>query len=59
MESYGFTSRDTVDNSMASNLLKIQVYFSTLNVEKVTESPTYEVIAFMKICNRQNISKSM
>ena len=44
MDSYGFTSGATGDSSLASNLLKIQVYFTSLNVETIAESPTYQVI---------------
>ena len=44
MAAYGFTSGDDEDKNMASNLLKIQVYFTSLNVETIAESPTYEVL---------------
>ena len=43
MEAYGFNSEDSDEKSMASNLLKIQVYFASLNVETITEDPRYEV----------------
>ena len=43
MELYGFTNDDTGDMSMSSNMMKVQVYLTSLNVEIVTESPTYEV----------------
>ena len=43
MEIYGFTTEDTGDQSMSSNMMKVQVYLTSLNVEIVTESPTYEV----------------
>ena len=45
METYGFATDNTGDQSMANNLLKIQVYFNTMNVETVAEDPTYEVMA--------------
>ena len=51
MDSYGFTSGATGDASMASNLLKIQVYFTSLNVETIAESPTYQVI--FSLCNEE------
>ena len=50
MELYGFTNDDTGDMSMSSNMMKVQVYLTSLNVEIVTESPTYEVCNF-KIMN--------
>ena len=43
MELYGFTNDDTGDMSMSSNMMKVQVYLTSLNIEIVTESPTYEV----------------
>ena len=48
MEAYGFTSGNasTEEKSMASNLLKVQVYFTTLNVQTITEDPKYEVHLF-------------
>ena len=46
MEAYGFASTNSSETSMASNLLKIQVYFTTLNVQTVTEDPTYQVEIF-------------
>ena len=44
MAAYGFTSGDTGNTNLASNLLKIQVYFTSLNVETIAESPTYQVL---------------
>ena len=49
MKAYGFTAGDTGDTNMASNLLKIQVYFTSLNVETIAESPTYQVIILINI----------
>ena len=46
MKAYGFASGETGETSMASNLLKIKVYFTSLNVETVTEEPTYQVQIF-------------
>ena len=55
MAAYGFTSNDTEVKSLANNMLKIQVYFNSLNVETVTESPTYEVSSnielYYVLCN--------
>ena len=48
MEAYGFASGNT---SMASNLLKVQVYFTSLNVQTITEDPKYEV-HFKEILNK-------
>ena len=37
MNAYNFTADETGD------MMKVQVYLTSLNVEIVTESPTYEV----------------
>jgi hypothetical protein len=42
-ETYGFSSSATGGQSMANNLLKIQIYFKSLIVQNVVESPTYLV----------------
>ena len=49
MRTYGFTSDDSGDMSMSSNMMKVQVYLTSLNVEIVTESPTYKVWNVIKI----------
>ena len=46
MKAYGFASGDTEDKSMTKNLLKVQVFFTSLNVQAVTEDPKYEVQLF-------------
>ena len=43
MESYGFETGNSSKMSISSNLLKVQAFFTTLSVESVTESATYEV----------------
>ena len=42
MESYGFETGNSNKMSISSNLLKVQVFFTSLSVETVTESATYE-----------------
>ena len=42
MNAYNFTSDETGD------MMKVQVYLTSLNVEIVTESPTYEVTNMTK-----------
>ena len=42
MKAYNFTSDETAD------MMKVQVYLTSLNVEIVTESPTYEVTNMTK-----------
>ena len=42
MESYGFETTSSTKMSISSNLLKVQVFFTSLSVETVTESATYE-----------------
>ena len=46
MKTYGFASGDTEEKSMTKNLLKVQVFFTSLNVQAVTEDPKYEVRLF-------------
>ena len=46
MKAYGFASGDTEEKSMTKNLLKVQVFFTSLNVQAVTEDPKYEVHLF-------------
>jgi hypothetical protein len=43
MKSYGFTTGASPGMKLSENLLKIQVYFKSLNVQNVRESPTYQV----------------
>ena len=57
MAAYGFTSGDTGDTSLSRNLLKIQVYFTSLNVETIAESPTYQVLIYHRIMKNLNHDK--
>ena len=41
-------SNTTSDKRMANNLLKIQVYFSSMSIEMIEETPKYKVSPFMK-----------
>ncbi len=41
MKSFGFTSNGP-GPSMSENMLQVQIYFSSLNVQRVSESPTYQ-----------------
>jgi hypothetical protein len=45
MNSFGFASSDSGGAKMSENLLKVQVYFKSLNVQNVEEAPTYQVKA--------------
>ena len=40
---YAFTSGNNTDMRMANNLLRMQVYFSSLSIEKIEARPKYQV----------------
>ena len=43
MESFGFSANDLEGNGITENLLQLQIYFTTLNVQELTQSPVYKV----------------
>ncbi len=44
LDSYGFES-DSVDNVMSENLLEVEIYFTSLNVQRIEEEEVYTSVS--------------